>query len=114
MGSTVVGVDDVYARLADVGLDYGPVFQGLTSAWRRGDEVFCEVRLPDDHVAHAGSFDLHPALFDAALHAAVLIDEVSRDGDPAERGVQLPFSWGEVCLGGVGASSLRVSLSYGR
>ena len=55
-----------------MGLDYGPVFQGLKSAWRRGSEVFCEVVLPESETARAGSFGVHPALLDAALHAGAL------------------------------------------
>ena len=37
--------------------------------WRRGDEIFAEVGLPDELRGQAGSFGLHPALLDAALHA---------------------------------------------
>ena len=64
--------EDVYERLAGFGLDYGPVFQGLGSVWRRDGEVFAEVSLPEEEHARSGSFAVHPALLDAALHAAVL------------------------------------------
>ncbi|MBI0301538.1 polyketide synthase dehydratase domain-containing protein, partial [Streptomyces sp. PRKS01-29] len=68
----VVGRSDgykrqVYERLAGVGLEYGPVFQGVRAAWRRGDEVFAEVVLGEEQRAEAGRFGLHPALLDAAL-----------------------------------------------
>ncbi|WP_206433934.1 polyketide synthase dehydratase domain-containing protein, partial [Streptomyces sp. ADI95-17] len=63
---------DVYDRLAAQGLDYGPVFQGLQSVWKRDDEVFAEVALPDG--LEAGGFGLHPALFDAALHTMAVSD----------------------------------------
>ncbi|MDW4903684.1 polyketide synthase dehydratase domain-containing protein, partial [Streptomyces californicus] len=46
------------------GLEYGPEFQGLRAAWRRGEEVFAEVAVED-----AGGFGLHPVLLDSALHA---------------------------------------------
>ncbi|MBU3871015.1 acyltransferase domain-containing protein, partial [Streptomyces sp. 4503] len=59
----------LYARLAEAGLRHGPGFQGLTAAWRRGDELFAEVRLDDDIKPGAGEFAVHPALLDAALHA---------------------------------------------
>ena len=72
MGAVEVLVDEVYGRLAEMGLDYGPAFQGLRGAWVRGSEVFCEVALDDDQLTRAGSFGVHPALFDAALHAGVL------------------------------------------
>ncbi|MEV0186888.1 acyltransferase domain-containing protein, partial [Streptomyces sp. NPDC050625] len=45
-GAEAVPVDGLYGRLADRGYGYGPVFQGLRSAWRAGDEVFAEVELP--------------------------------------------------------------------
>jgi candicidin polyketide synthase FscE len=104
-----VPIEDLYDRLADAGLDYGPVFQGLTGVWRREGELFAEVALPDAELEQAASFAVHPALLDAALHALALTvpaDEV----DPAE-GVRLPFSWNEVTLLSRGASALRVRLS---
>ncbi|MYS51970.1 hypothetical protein GTW46_18200, partial [Streptomyces sp. SID6013] len=35
-----VDIGGFYDAMADRGYDYGPVFRGLRSAWRRGDEVF--------------------------------------------------------------------------
>jgi pimaricinolide synthase PimS1 len=97
-GAEAVDVSDAYARLADQGYDYGPVFQGLTAAWRRGGEVFAEVALPADAAAGAASFGLHPALLDAATHASLL-----GGADPV-----LPFAWTEVSSHASGASALRV------
>ena len=34
-GAEPVAVDTLYARLADIGYDYGPAFQGLRAAWQR-------------------------------------------------------------------------------
>ena len=109
-GAVGLGVDDVYGSLAEVGLDYGPAFQGLRGAWRLGDQLFCEVCLPDDQLDRAGSFGVHPALFDAALHASALVDD-ARGGADETGQVSLPFSWGEVRLSQPGAASLRVCLS---
>ena len=39
-------IGDGYEQLAERGYGYGPAFRGLTSMWRRGDEVFAEVTLP--------------------------------------------------------------------
>ena len=103
-GAEAVDVDDVYDRLAGLGLEYGPGFQGLSAAWRRGEEVFAEVALAETEQAHAGSFGLHPALLDAALHAIGA-------GLAGAGGAQLPFSWSGVRLHARGASSLRVHLS---
>ena len=66
-----VDVTDGYERLAARGYGYGPAFRGLTAMWRRGDEVFAEVTLPDA-AGGVGGFGVHPALLDAALHAVVV------------------------------------------
>ena len=41
-------MDGFYERLAERGFAYGPVFRGLRAVWRRGDEVFAEVGLPEE------------------------------------------------------------------
>ncbi|WP_433788665.1 SDR family NAD(P)-dependent oxidoreductase [Actinoplanes sp. CA-252034] len=65
------------------GSGYGPAFRGVTAAWRTGTEIFAEVRLP----AAAGTVpDPHPALLDAALHPARLLD-------PDDRVPRVPFAW---------------------
>ncbi|EXU62710.1 polyketide synthase, partial [Streptomyces sp. PRh5] len=105
-GAEVADVSGQYVRAAENGLQYGPVFQGLKRAWRRGDEVFAEVSLPEGERERAGEFGLHPALFDAALHA-MGVSEALAGGS----GSLLPFSWRGFSLGAVGASSLRVRLA---
>ncbi len=72
-GAVSVALDDFYPGLAKHGLSYGPVFQGVRAAWRRGEELFAEIALPQD-VAVDG-FGLHPALLDAALHVIVGVGE---------------------------------------
>ncbi|MCK2244820.1 MULTISPECIES: type I polyketide synthase [unclassified Crossiella] len=78
--------------------EYGPAFQGLNRLWRKGDELFGEIRadLPE-----AGRYGLHPALFDAALHPARLL----ADG--------IPFAWRGVHLLAAGATALRVRIRDG-
>ncbi|MEU0487438.1 polyketide synthase dehydratase domain-containing protein, partial [Streptosporangium sp. NPDC006013] len=105
-GATAIELDGLYERLAEGGLSYGPAFQGLKAAWRgAGGEVFAEVVLPEQVESSAGSFGVHPALLDAALHA------VSFAGLDVSGGGRLPFSWGGVCLHAAGASLLRVRLA---
>ncbi|MEV6478301.1 polyketide synthase dehydratase domain-containing protein, partial [Streptomyces sp. NPDC051657] len=85
----------IYAALADLGLDYGPVFQGLTRAWRDGEILYAEVAVPEH------DFGLHPALLDAALHpSAGTADSLA-----------LPFSWNGVTLHATGATTLRVRIT---
>ncbi|WP_327585127.1 SDR family NAD(P)-dependent oxidoreductase [Nonomuraea sp. NBC_00507] len=101
-GATVIDVTEAYDLLLDRGYEYGPVFQGLQAAWRRADEVFAEVALPQEAHADAARFGLHPALLDATMHAQLL----AGDGQTV-----LPFSWAGVCLHSAGANSVRVLIS---
>ncbi|WP_202638982.1 type I polyketide synthase [Bailinhaonella thermotolerans] len=94
----------LYDDLAEHGYGYGPAFHGLTRAWRRGDELFAEVALPADAAGPAG-YGLHPALFDAALHVALLAA-----GDTGADGPLIPFNWHDVTLHAAGATALRVRL----
>ncbi|MET7607649.1 SDR family NAD(P)-dependent oxidoreductase [Streptomyces avermitilis] len=107
-GSEPVDLDGFYDRLAALGLAYGPAFRGLRSAWRTGEEVFAEVALPDG--TDTGSFLLHPALLDAALHA---IGAAGADGSLVAEadGPLLPFAWSRVSVRATGASTLRVRLA---
>ncbi|NEW70161.1 type I polyketide synthase [Streptomyces rhizosphaericus] len=106
VGAEVVDVSGEYVRAAENGLEYGPVFQGLKRAWRRGGEVFAEVVLPEEERERAGQFGLHPALFDAALHALGV-----SEGLAGGSGSLLPFSWRGFALDAVGATALRVRLA---
>jgi polyketide synthase 12 len=96
-------LDDAYDRLAALGFEYGPVFQGLTAAWQCGGDLFAEVSLSEEQVSQAERYGLHPALLDAALHILALHPE-------GEAGLRLPFAWSDVSLSAAGASKLRVSL----
>ncbi|MFD8164103.1 SDR family NAD(P)-dependent oxidoreductase, partial [Streptomyces solisilvae] len=93
---------DMYDRYAAAGFGYGPAFQGLRMAWRRGDELFAEVVLPDDQQDAARHFGLHPALLDAALHVTGLADAAE---------ARLPFSWNGMSLHAQGATALRVRIA---
>ncbi|MBA9005549.1 type I polyketide synthase [Thermomonospora cellulosilytica] len=95
-GSEPLDVADLYARLEDLGLGYGPAFRGVTAAWRNGADVYAEVRLPED--VDAEGHGLHPALLDAALHAAA--------HDASD--LRVPYSWSGVALHATGATELRV------
>ena len=113
-GADAVGLDGYYDQLAEWGLEYGPAFQGLTAAWRRGEELFAEVSLSEQERAAAAGFGLHPALLDAALHAIGLgvEEDESSEGDEhrQDQRVGLPFSWVGVELFAEGARTLRVRL----
>ncbi|WP_435112844.1 type I polyketide synthase [Nocardiopsis synnemataformans] len=99
-GADPIAVEGLYERLAETGYDYGPLFQGVRGAWRVGDSVHAEVSLPEE--TEADSFEVHPALLDAALHAAFLVPGHS------PHHVLLPFSWEGVTPHATGATMLRV------
>jgi polyketide synthase 12 len=103
-GAEPVDVAAMYDHLADAGFGYGPVFQGVVAAWRRGEETFCDVALDEAVAPDAGTFGVHPALLDAAFHA--LLDGAERDGG----GVPLPFALHGVRVLRPGATALRVAL----
>jgi candicidin polyketide synthase FscB len=123
-GAAPVDITGLYDGLAAGGYGYGPAFRGLRAAWRRGADVFAEVALPADAAAGAGSFGLHPALLDAALHASGLDlgagpgaagpgaagPGAAGPGEAVPGGVRLPFAWAGVSLHTAGASALRVRL----
>ncbi|MDT3400418.1 type I polyketide synthase, partial [Streptomyces sp. B1866] len=100
-GAVPLPVDDFYERLRRTGVDYGPAFQGLRAAWRRGDELFAELAPGPDHERDAERFAVHPALLDAAVQT----QQVDAD---ASDGVSVAFSWHGVRLSGAGPTRLRV------
>ncbi|MGS2810678.1 HAD-IIIC family phosphatase [Nocardia sp. MW-W600-9] len=104
VGAESVDVTELYDRLFDRGHRYGPVFRAVRAAWRRDDDLFVEVELPEQAHSDAAGFGIHPALLDAALHATALF--VS-DGEHA----LLPFVWSDVVLSATGATALRVRLT---
>ncbi|MFG2533577.1 type I polyketide synthase, partial [Streptomyces sp. NPDC048516] len=108
-GATPLGVDDLYARLSDVGLDYGPAFQGLRAAWQDGATVHAEVALPES-LGPTG-FGIHPALLDAALHSFALAPAGMETEPDDGVSTKLPFSWRGVTLHAAGTDELRVSLT---
>ncbi|WP_078857234.1 type I polyketide synthase [Streptomyces sp. NBRC 109706] len=103
--ATPVPLDDAYQRLAALGYDYGPAFQGLRALWTTDGGAYAEVELPDGTREDADRFALHPALWDAALHTIALAGLGEHEG-----GTPLPFSWAGVTLHAVAASRLRVQL----
>ncbi|MFF0885055.1 SDR family NAD(P)-dependent oxidoreductase [Streptomyces sp. NPDC003456] len=101
-GAERVELDGFYDRFAAQGIDYGPVFRGLTELWRKGDTAYGLVRLPDQDAA--AGFLLHPALLDTALH---VMKGVAREEAP---GALLPFEWSDVTLHAAGSGELRVRI----
>nr|WP_240436405.1 type I polyketide synthase [Streptomyces sporangiiformans] len=139
-GAQQVSAGGHYERFAAAGFDYGPAFQGLDTVWRRGDELFAEVTLPEPCRKDAGRFGLHPALLDAAVQALLVeapdvaaadvaaadvaaadvaagdvaagdVDAPDARGEETAAGPMLPFAWSGLTLYAEGATALRVRLA---
>ncbi|MEU5600017.1 polyketide synthase dehydratase domain-containing protein, partial [Streptomyces sp. NPDC020298] len=103
-GAESVDVEGLYDGLAEAGLEYGPVFQGLTAAWRSGEDVYAEIALPEE--TGVEGYGVHPALLDACLHAIGL-----RESGEGDRSARLPFAWTGVSFHASGATRVRLQLS---
>ncbi len=103
-GSQELDSEYFYDRLAEAGYSYGPSFRGLRKVFGQGEDLFAEVELDEDRRNEAQTFCIHPALSDAALHAALLSADQLTD-------VEVPFAFSGVSLFGRGAGSLRVRLA---
>ncbi len=116
-GAVPLDVEDLYARLAERGFDYGPAFQNVQAAWRLDKGVLAEVSLPVERHEEARSFVVHPALLDAALHATIEGIDVDRTADESAQSAMgaasahLPFAWSGVSVARPGVVSLRVHLT---
>jgi polyketide synthase 12 len=111
-GAEPLETEGFYDRVAAAGYAYGPSFQGLRAVWQDGADVLAEVVLPEAAGEHGG-FGIHPALLDAALHPALLIDQLTTgaDSETAPGQVWLPFAWNGVTLWAAEATTVRVRLS---
>ncbi|WP_433598126.1 type I polyketide synthase [Nocardia sp. CA-135953] len=101
--TTAIDTADIYPRLAELGYEYGPRFQGLRRVGSADGDILAEVVLPEPDTGTAAGFGIHPALLDTALHVLLL------DRDVTDRPV-LPFIWTGVAVAGTGARVLRVRL----
>ncbi|WP_031069335.1 polyketide synthase dehydratase domain-containing protein, partial [Streptomyces sp. NRRL S-118] len=97
-----LSAEALYTRMADIGYDYGALFQGVVEAWQAEDGVYVELALPDD--ADAGAFGIHPGLFDSAVQSSLF-------GEKPDDTLVMPFSWNGVRIGRTGVSRARARLT---
>ncbi|MFK4107051.1 KR domain-containing protein [Streptomyces sp. NPDC019531] len=83
-GAIAVEPDELYDTLYRSGLALGDAWRGARALWRRGDEVYAEIVLPDCVVDGEG-YAVHPALLDLAAHLYRLVD--------GEGPTRLPSAW---------------------
>jgi malonyl CoA-acyl carrier protein transacylase/NADP-dependent 3-hydroxy acid dehydrogenase YdfG len=103
-GAEAIDSERFYDHASRMGFSYGPMFQGVRTAWQVGDDLFAEVVLPEP--GDTDGYLIHPALLDAALHPVLIGQEPDgEDGSP------LPFAWLDVAVHATAARSLRVKVT---
>ena len=75
-----ISVKDYYQEFRKRGIDYGSSFQAIERLWRHDGKALGEIRLPEELVADAGDYQLHPVLLDACFQVlGATFPENSRD-----------------------------------
>ncbi len=69
---------DCYRKLNEMGLEYGPSFQGIERLWRGDHEALARIKVPADIESDIGHYHMHPAVLDAC--GQVLLTIVEDDG----------------------------------
>ncbi|MFM9629046.1 SDR family NAD(P)-dependent oxidoreductase [Streptomyces galilaeus] len=95
---------ETYERLTGVGLGYGNAFQGVREAVLTGEgELLARLSLPAEARDVSDPYPVHPALLDAALHVAAVLDA-------SDERVLLPVAVGRCSFLEGGADDLIVSV----
>ncbi|AGA26414.1 type I polyketide synthase [Singulisphaera acidiphila] len=81
--------DQCYDYLRLIGLDYGPLFQGIEHVHQGDREALGSVRLPEGLEPEEGAHLFHPALLDACLQVVIPADG---DFDRRDGGLYLPWA----------------------
>lgn len=89
-----------YQLCAELGLSYGPAFQGLDEAWSEGDGLAVRLRLPESLETSVAAHVLHPVLVDSCFQSllALFRSEISS----GQRATLLPVRIGRLQLFGEG------------
>lgn len=103
----VLDPTSTYARLAELGLGYGPAFRGLRRWWKEDDgAIVAEVGLDD--TVDARGWGLHPALLDASFHAIA-----AAGMDASAPAALLPFALGGWTVHALAGRALLVRVRVG-
>jgi len=102
VGAETISVADHYRHAAEIGLEYGPAFQGITAIDRVGHRAGTSVSLPVS-AGDAAPYVLHPALTDACLQGYLTLLE---EGD----GTCLPLGLDRFCIHEIPSGPIRVEI----
>ncbi|MEP7243281.1 MAG: beta-ketoacyl synthase N-terminal-like domain-containing protein, partial [Gammaproteobacteria bacterium] len=77
-----VDVAPFYDHLRDLGVEFGPTFQGMRTVRRGTAEALGEIDIGPALAADAGKFQMHPAMLDACFHVSgVAVDALPGPND---------------------------------
>jgi polyketide synthase 12 len=111
-GALPIAIEDFDSHMSAIGLDYGPAFLGVRAVWRRGEELYAELSLPERELAQADGYNLHPALFDAAVQVIVAnLTGIGAEVDGDQKQLRLPFSFTGMRIHAPGAGALRICVA---
>ncbi|WP_067654380.1 type I polyketide synthase [Nocardia harenae] len=111
---TAASLPELYARLEELGLHYGPAFRGLSELACGDGEALGRIRRRDGTAATGGM--LHPALLDACLHtvAAAVGGETAAAGAlPLPVGVERVWAATAAAAPATGWAHARIRLVRG-
>jgi acyl transferase domain-containing protein/NADPH:quinone reductase-like Zn-dependent oxidoreductase/acyl carrier protein len=75
-----------YSRFRAIGLEYGPLFRGITAVWGGEREAFAEIKIAGSFEDTLGQYRVHPALLDACFQTLLAaIPESSPSHDIRQR-----------------------------
>lgn len=83
-------ISNLYQKLDDIGLQYGPIFRNLVSAHRNRDKSTStfEVQIPDTRKSMPQEFEfphiIHPATLDSIFHAITCLQDQPRPMVPTK------------------------------
>lgn len=85
----------LYGMFAEMGLEYGPAFRGVSSVCLGDGQLLARLHLAADADVTRTSYELHPGMMDSALQSAIgLAEDLTRlTGEPL-----LPFALDEICI----------------
>jgi acyl transferase domain-containing protein/acyl carrier protein/2-polyprenyl-3-methyl-5-hydroxy-6-metoxy-1,4-benzoquinol methylase len=69
--SEEISKSDLYKQFQEMGLEYGPNFQGIEQLWGGKSEAVALLKLPEALEKQVKDYQLHPALLDACFQAII-------------------------------------------
>jgi myxalamid-type polyketide synthase MxaE and MxaD len=79
----VLSHKQVYQRLQEKSLTYGPCFQGIQQAEQDEERVFAQLQYPQEIAAEVSRYHIHPAILDACFQTLAIIPVAQTETGPA-------------------------------